>query len=188
VLYRTLCCALLGQLAHHDEMLKGVMEKAKTRQDMGAVVMGALIFGLGAFVGYAGGWLQDGSAMGQEEIFATWLAILCGASGMAWVMASLLLSMGTQSRYDIEQPISYENFGKDGDVNASALDACSALPDEAFYRALAGSCVKSLYSRELEADKIGKRASRSQSALFVGIAVAGIGAMAAFVALGGLWA
>lgn len=188
MLYRVLCCALLGQLASHDEMLRSVMARVKARQEMGVAVLGALIFGMGVFVGYTGGGLQDGSAMSHGKIFATWLAVLCGASGMVWVMASLLLFVGLRSKHDVVQPILYENFGKDGGVDTAALDACSALPDEAFYRALAGSCVKSLYSREREANKISKRASRSQAALLVGIAMAGMGAAAAFVALGGLWA
>lgn len=188
MLYRALCFVLLGQLALHDEMLRSVMEKAKARQQMGAVVLGAMILGLSAFVGYTVDGLQGGNAMGLQEAFAAWMVILCGASGIAWVMVSLLFSMGTHTGNDIVQPISYENFGKAGGADQASLDGCSALPDEAFYRALAGSCVKSLHSREREADRISRGTSRSQSALFVGIAVAGIGAMAAFVALGGLWA
>lgn len=188
MLYRILCSVLLGQLASHDEALRHVVARVKARQEMGVAVMGALIFGLGAFIASAGGAPLDGSAMAPEAIFATWLVILCGASGIAWVMASLLLSIGAKSGHGIVQPISYENFGKDGDVDPTKLDGCSTIPDEEFYRALAGSCVRSLYSREREAKKISKRASRSQAALFVGIAAAGIGAVAAFVALGGLWA
>lgn len=188
MLYRALCCALLKQLALHDEMLRSVKEAAKSRQEAGAVVLGAMILGLGVFVGHLGDGLQGGNAMGFQEAFAAWLAVLCGMSGIAWAMASLLFSMGTRTGNDIVQPISYENFGKDGGAYPVSLDGCSALPDEAFYRALAGSCVKSLHSREREADRISRGTSRSQSALFVGIAVAGIGAMAAFVALGGLWA
>ena len=188
MLYKVLCCVLLGQLAFHDEMLRSTMEKIKARQQMGAVVLGGMVLGLSAFIGSVGGDLQGGSAMAQEAIFATWLIILLGASGIAWVLASLLFSMGTQLKNDVVQPISYENFGKGGDVDPTKLDSCSTIPDEEFYRALAGSCVRSLYSREQEAVKMGKRASRSQAALFVGIAAAGIGAVAAFVALGGLWA
>lgn len=188
MLYRTLCCVLLKQLALHDEMLRSVKEKAKSRQQLGAVVLGAMILGLGAFLGYLGDGLQGGSAMGSQETFAAWLAVLCGASGIAWVMASLLFSVGTHTGNDVVQPISYENFGKGGGADPASLDGCSALPDEAFYRALAGSCVKSLHSREREADRISRGASRSQSALFIGLAVAGTGAVAAFVALSGLWA
>jgi len=46
----------------------------------------------------------------------------------------------------------------------------------------------SIHSREREAGRISRGASRSQAALFVGMAVAGFGAVVAFVALGGLWA
>lgn len=187
MLYRDLCSALLVQLALHDEMLRSAKKTARARQHIGAVVLGAMILGFGAFVGYAGNGLLAGSYVGQQVAFAAWLAVLCGASGIAWVMASLLFSMGTHTGNNVVQPISYENFGKGEDAHAAALDGCSALPDEVFYRALAGSCVKSLHSREREADRISRGASRSQAALFVGISVAGIGAVAAFVALGGLW-
>jgi len=60
------------------------------------------------------------------------------ASGIAWVIVSLLFSMGTHTGNDVVQPISFANFGKDGGVDVAALDVCSALPDEAFYHALAG--------------------------------------------------
>lgn len=188
MLYRALCCALLKQLALHDETLRSVKETAKSRQEMAAVVLGAMILCLGVFVGYLGDGLQGGSAMSSQETFAAWLAVLCGASGIAWVMASLLFSMGTRTGNNVVQPISHENFGKGGGVDPALLDGCSGLPDEAFYRALAGSCVRSLHSREREAYRISRGASRSQSALFIGLAVAGTGAMAAFVALSGLWA
>lgn len=187
MLYKEICLVLLGQLALHGEMLRSTKEKAKVRQQMGAVVLGAMILGLSAFVGYVGDGLQGGIAMGFREVFVAWLVVLCGASGIAWVMASLLFSVGTHTGNDVVQPISYENFGKGEGINTAALDGCSALPDEVFYRALAGSCIMSIRSREREADRISRGASRSQSALFVGLAVAGTGAVAAFVALGGLW-
>ncbi len=181
--YEKLCGVLAGQLAFHDEMLKSSKEKAKVRQEMSTVVLGVMAVGLVAYSGSVWGGPQDGGSMGPHAVFATWLVILCGASGIAWVMASLLFSMSAQSGPDIEQPITYADFEK-GKTVSDTLDAWPTMLEEEFYRTLAESYIHALQSREAESDRINAGAHRSQAALFVGLAVVGIGAVAALVSLG----
>jgi len=177
------CGVLVGQLAFHDEMLKSSKEKAKAGQEMSTVVLGVMVVGLVAYSGAARGVLQEGGAMAPHAIFATWLVILCGASGTAWVMASLLFSMSAQSGPDIDQPITYADFEK-GRTVSDTPDAWPTMPEGEFYRTLAESHTHAPQSREAGPDRTSTGAYRPQAALFVGLAVAGIGAVAALVSLG----
>jgi len=181
--YEKLCGVLAGQLAFHDEMLRSAKEKAKVRQEMSTVVLGVMVVGLVAYSGSVWDGLQDGGAMDPNAVFAAWLVILCGASGIAWVMASLLFSMGAQPGRDVEQPVMYADFEK-GMTVSDTLDAWPTLLEEEFYRALAESYIHAMQSREAESDRINTGTSRSQAALFVGLAVVGIGAVAALASLG----
>ena len=180
--YRGIYCVLFGQIPLHDEVLRGAKEKARPRQDAGAVVLGAMVVGLAAFVGCAGAGL--GGHADRETVLATWLVITFGGAGISWVTASLLFSMGTQAGHDIAQPITYENFEEAQDEGKAALGNYQSLSREAFYKKLAGSCVIALRSREEETARIMAGASRAQSALLVGLAVMGMGAVAALAALG----
>ncbi|MDD9808701.1 MAG: hypothetical protein OXU25_02555 [Thaumarchaeota archaeon] len=180
--YRGIYCVLFGQIPLHDEVLRGAKEKARSRQDAGAVVLGAMVVGLAAFVGYAGAGLGEHTDRGA--VLATWLVITFGGAGISWVTASLLFSMGTQAGHDIAQPIAYRNYEKAGDVNMDAIDNHHGVSEEKFYRTLARSCVVALRSREEETARIMAGASRAQSALLVGLAVMGMGAVAALAALG----
>lgn len=163
-------------------MLRGAKEKAKSRQGMSSVVLGAMVVGLAAFAGSAG--VDLGGQADRGAILATWLVITFGASGISWVTASMLFSMGAQSGHPIVQPITHGNFGGDGDMGTATLEGYRSMPEEKFYRALVMSCVLALRSREDETARIMAGASRSQCALVVGLAVMGVGAVAALASMG----
>jgi len=171
------------QIREHDTALGIMMALARATLAVSAVVLGIMIISLGNLVVvmheiYLN---QQGLAGLSGQSMAALL--VCVVAGLSLIMASTALSVRAVGVLYIRQPITSDDFGKEGKADPAVIKNMVMVPDDRAYDDLIASCVEALRNREVAVAKVGMRTAMAQKFLLAGLLFSGAGVMVALPAL-----